>query len=87
MRGLRDPSMMVEERERDFYIFHAGTAVGGKSGKDVVTAGGRVLCVTALADSSKLAQRRAYEVAEQIYFEGCHMRRDIGYRAVNHNRN
>ena len=89
VRGLRDPSTIVEERERerDFYIFHAGTAVGGKSGKDVVTAGGRVLCVTALADSSKLAQRRAYEVAEQIYFEGCHMRRDIGYRAVNHNRN
>ena len=38
VRGLCEPTA-TEERERDFYVFHAGTAVGGKSGKDVVTAG------------------------------------------------
>jgi phosphoribosylamine--glycine ligase len=63
----------------DYMVFHAGTAM---SGKDVVTAGGRVLCVTALGDTVKMAQRRAYEIAEQIRFDGMQMRRDIGYRAI-----
>jgi phosphoribosylamine--glycine ligase len=66
--------------EEDFHVFHAGTALNDG---EVVTAGGRVLCVTALGDSVKLAQRRAYQVAERISFDGCQMRRDIGYRAVN----
>jgi len=65
--------------EEDFQVFHAGTAL--KDGK-VVTSGGRVLCVTALGDSVKIAQRRAYEIADQIHFDGCQMRRDIGYRAI-----
>ena len=64
----------------DFHVFHAATAL--KDGK-VVTSGGRVLCVTALGDTVRTAQRRAYEIAEQIHFEGCQMRRDIGYRAIN----
>ncbi len=63
----------------DYHVFHAGTAL---SGKDVVTAGGRVLCVTALGDNVKAAQMRAYEIAEQIEFDGMQMRRDIGYRAI-----
>ncbi|HUW29106.1 MAG TPA: phosphoribosylamine--glycine ligase [Sulfuriferula sp.] len=63
----------------DFHVFHAGTAL--KDGH-VVTSGGRVLCVTALGDSVKIAQRRAYEIADQIHFDGCQMRRDIGYRAI-----
>jgi phosphoribosylamine--glycine ligase len=63
----------------DYMVFHAGTAMNGK---DVVTAGGRVLCVTALGDTVKMAQRRAYEIAEQIKFDGMQMRRDIGYRAI-----
>jgi phosphoribosylamine--glycine ligase len=63
----------------DFHVFHAGTAlVDGK----VVTAGGRVLCVAALGDTVRVAQRRAYEVAEQIQFAGRQMRRDIGHRAI-----
>ncbi len=65
--------------EPDFHVFHAGTALDGDR---VVTAGGRVLCVTALGDSVEMAQRRAYEVAERIRFDGCQMRRDIGYRAI-----
>ena len=65
----------------DSHVFHAGTAL--QDGK-VVTSGGRVLCVTALGDSVKMAQRRAYQVADEIQFDGCQMRRDIGYRAIGH---
>ena len=66
----------------DFHVFHAATILGGKGGKEIVTAGGRVLCVTALGDSVKIAQRRAYEIAGQISFDGCQMRYDIGHRAI-----
>lgn len=65
----------------DVHVFHAGTAL---QGDQAVTAGGRVLCVTALGDSVKLAQKRAYEVVNQIRFEGMQYRRDIGYRAIAH---
>jgi len=61
------------------HVFHAATMLD--DGK-VVTNGGRVLCVTALGDTVRVAQRRAYEVAEQIQFAGRQMRRDIGYRAI-----
>ncbi len=61
------------------HVFHAGTAEVDGS---VVTAGGRVLCVTALGDNVKAAQKRAYELAATIHFDGCQYRRDIGYRAV-----
>jgi phosphoribosylamine--glycine ligase len=63
----------------DYMVFHAGTQLADKK---IVTAGGRVLCVTALGDTVKMAQRRAYEIADQIKFEGAQMRRDIGYRAI-----
>ena len=63
----------------DYHVFHAGTLLDGDQ---VVTAGGRVLCVTALGDNVKLAQRRAYEIAQGIHFNGCQMRRDIGYHAL-----
>ena len=63
----------------DAHVFHAGTAfIDGQ----VVTAGGRVLCVTALGDTVKIAQKRAYEVADGIAFDGMQMRRDIGWRAI-----
>jgi phosphoribosylamine--glycine ligase len=63
----------------DFYVFHAGTAV---QGDQIVTAGGRVLCVTALGDSIKMAQARAYQADGEIDFAGRQMRRDIGWRAI-----
>jgi phosphoribosylamine---glycine ligase len=63
----------------DAHVFHAAT--GLRDGQ-VVTTGGRVLCVTALGDTVKAAQRRAYEIADAIHFDGCQMRRDIGYRAI-----
>ncbi|MEW6165161.1 MAG: phosphoribosylamine--glycine ligase [Pseudomonadota bacterium] len=63
----------------DAHVFHAGTAL--KDGH-VVTAGGRVLCVTALGDTVKSAQKRAYEIADDIRFDGMQFRRDIGHRAI-----
>lgn len=63
----------------DFHVFHAGTAL---SGKNVVTSGGRVLCVTALGHNTRTAQRRAYEIIDLIRFDGMQHRRDIGHRAV-----
>jgi phosphoribosylamine--glycine ligase len=63
----------------DACVFHAGTLPGQGA---PVTAGGRVLCVTALADSVKQAQQRAYEVLRGIHFDGAQYRRDIGHRAI-----
>ncbi|OYY95456.1 MAG: phosphoribosylamine--glycine ligase [Hydrogenophilales bacterium 28-61-23] len=63
----------------DYHVFHAGTAV---QDDQIVTAGGRVLCVTALGDTVKMAQTRAYRAAEDIDFAGRQMRRDIGWRAI-----
>ena len=60
-------------------VFHAGTEE--KDGK-IVTTGGRVLCVTALGDNVKLAQKNAYEAILGIHFDGMQYRRDIGHRAV-----
>ena len=48
----------------------------------VRSSGGRVLCVTAMGDSIKAAQARAYEVIKGIHFDGMQYRRDIGHRAV-----
>ncbi len=60
-------------------VFHAGTTlVDGKP----VTAGGRVLCVTALGETVRQAQRKAYAGLEAIHFEGMQYRRDIGHRAT-----
>jgi phosphoribosylamine---glycine ligase len=63
----------------DLRVFHSGTVI--EDGV-TVTSGGRVLCVTALGDSIKMAQRRAYEAAAGIRFDGMQYRRDIGFRAV-----
>jgi phosphoribosylamine--glycine ligase len=65
--------------DEDCRVFHAGTKLEGKR---LVTNGGRVLCVTALGDSLKMARARAYEVADGIKFDGVQYRRDIGYRAL-----
>jgi phosphoribosylamine--glycine ligase len=61
--------------------FHAGTAeVDGQ----LVTSGGRVLCVVGLGDSIKLAQKQAYETVGEIRFDGMQCRRDIGWRGLKH---
>ena len=63
----------------DAMVFHAGTV---RQGEQTVTSGGRVLCVTALADTVKAAQVRAYDVLRGISFDGAQWRTDIGHRAV-----
>jgi len=63
----------------DTHVFHAGTTE--RDGK-IVTAGGRVLCVTALGDNVKQAQKRAYDTIAGIHFDGMQYRRDIGHRAI-----
>ena len=65
--------------ELDAMVFHAGTtAMEGQT----LSSGGRVLCVTVLADSVKQAQQKAYEVAKGIHFDGQQYRKDIGFRAI-----
>ncbi|MCL2872353.1 MAG: phosphoribosylamine--glycine ligase [Betaproteobacteria bacterium] len=68
-----------ESSEGAVKIFHAGTRQDGNA---VVISGGRVLCVTALGESLKFAQRAAYKVADAVAFDGKQCRRDIGYRAL-----
>jgi phosphoribosylamine--glycine ligase len=63
----------------DCHVFHAGTTLDGKR---VLTNGGRVLCITALGDSLKMARVRAYEVVDAIRFDGMQYRKDIGHRAL-----
>ena len=63
----------------DAHVFHAGTAL---KGADIVTNGGRVLCVTTMGHNVRTAQQRAYEVAANIRFDGMQMRHDIGHHAI-----
>lgn len=60
-------------------VFHAGTSL--RDGQ-VVTAGGRVLCATALGETVSAAQQNAYALAQEIAWKGCFYRSDIGYRAI-----
>ncbi len=64
----------------DCRVFHAGTALDADG--TLRTAGGRVLAVTALGDSPRIAQQRAYEAIAHIHFDGMQYRRDIGWRAI-----
>ncbi len=73
----------IPAKAPDAVVFHAGTTLDNG---ELKTSGGRVLCVTVLADSVKLAQQRAYEVAARVKFDGAQYRKDIGFRAV-HARN
>ena len=67
----------------DCRVFHAGTRV---EGGNLVTNGGRVLCVTALGDSLRMARTRAYDVIDKIRFDGMQYRRDIGHRGLKKSR-
>ena len=63
----------------DAVVFHAATR---KQDSATLSAGGRVLCVTALGSTVKAAQQRAYEVVQGIEFDGAQYRKDIGFRAI-----
>ena len=73
INGLRDATSQSR------MVFHAGTA---EDGDDVVTSGGRVLCVVGLGDTVAIAAGEAYAAVDQIHWEGAYFRRDIGHRAI-----
>ena len=74
-----DPIFGLPAPAPDAMVFHAGTALRDGA---VVTAGGRVLCVTALGDSVRMAQQHAYQVLQGVRFDGAQYRRDIGHRGI-----
>ena len=69
----------LDQVPADCKVFHAGTALRGDR---LVTCGGRVLCVTALGETVRQAQRSAYQALAGIHFEGMQYRKDIGHRAL-----
>ena len=69
----------LEVARDDCKVFHAATA---QDGERIVTAGGRVLCVTALGETLRQAQRTAYAAVSGIHFDGMQYRSDIGHRAL-----
>ncbi len=73
-----------EAAKLDGKVFHAGTALNAEG--QVVTAGGRVLCATAIGRSVSEAQQQAYRLAEKIRWNGYFYRKDIGYRAITRER-
>jgi phosphoribosylamine--glycine ligase len=74
-----DTITRLPEDSDECVTFHAGTTLGGER---LVTSGGRVLCVTALGDTVRAAQKRAYDAVEQVELDGMQFRRDIGHRAL-----
>jgi phosphoribosylamine--glycine ligase len=74
-----DPVTGIPAEAPDAMVFHAGTTLEDDK---LVSSGGRVLCVTALGDSVRQAQQRAYEVVHGIRFDGAQYRQDIGHRAI-----
>jgi phosphoribosylamine--glycine ligase len=76
-------SGLPEQEKEDLKVFHAGTSL---KGNQVVTNGGRVLCVTALGETVSKAQRKAYDLAKRISWKKAYYRTDIGYRAVERER-
>jgi len=76
---LGDEITGLPKNLEDAYVFHAGTTLNSNK---VATSGGRVLCVTALGETVKFAQKQAYKIIEDIHFEGAQYRTDIGFRAV-----
>ena len=64
---------------KDVVVFHAGTK---RAGDQVVTAGGRVLGVTAIGDTLLQARERCHQAVDKIHFDGAYHRRDIGHRAI-----
>ena len=70
----------LDTQMTDAKVFHAGTKANENG--DIVTAGGRVLCVTALGNTIGEAQAKALELCEKVTFDGVQYRKDIGYRAI-----
>jgi len=69
----------LDQIPSDILVFHAGSKI---KGKDIVTAGGRVLGVTALSSTIETAIEKVYKAVGKITFDGAYYRRDIGYKAL-----
>jgi phosphoribosylamine--glycine ligase len=76
-KGIPITGLENVETGPDLQVFHSGTA---RNGKDVITAGGRVLATCALGENLESARSKAYEALGKIEFRGMHYRRDIGRR-------
>lgn len=76
---LGDPITGIPAEKSDCVVFHAGTTLNNQI---LQTSGGRVLCVTALDDTVRATQKKAYAVVNQIQFNGAQYRTDIGWRAL-----
>jgi phosphoribosylamine---glycine ligase len=74
-----DAITQLPDEKEDCITFHAGTAL---EDHQLITSGGRVLCVTALGETVRAAQKRAYDAVDEVAFDGMQFRRDIGYRAL-----
>jgi len=70
---------LSKQESIDWKIFHAGTS---QQQQNIVTAGGRVLCVTALGDTVKTAQQKAYEIVSTVHWSNMYYRTDIGFKAI-----
>jgi phosphoribosylamine--glycine ligase len=74
-----DVIAQVPSETPEVVVFHAGTElVNGQ----LLTSGGRVLCVTSLGDTVKQAQQRAYDIVQSVQFDGAQYRQDIGHRGL-----
>ena len=71
---------LADAEQAQCKVFHAGTAQNAEG--YITTAGGRVLCVTALGDSVSAAQQQAYQGVKAIHWDGVEFRRDIAFRAI-----
>jgi len=78
-KGFEITGIEEAEKDSDIVVFHAGTDI--KNGK-IITAGGRVLTVTAVGDTLKEAKNKVYKAIEKIHFEGAHYRKDIGDKGI-----
>jgi phosphoribosylamine--glycine ligase len=79
-KGKKITGLAEAQQLDNVVVFHAGTA---RENGDIVTAGGRVLGVTALGDDIAHAKANAYQAVEKINFEGAYYRHDIGDKAIN----
>lgn len=80
--GINIPNLKELPNYKDYKIFHAGTKLNNGN---IVTNGGRVLCVTALGNSYADAQNKAYRLVKKLAWPGAYYRTDIGYKALTYN--
>jgi phosphoribosylamine---glycine ligase len=84
-KGKKIEGLDFFQDKKDLFVFHAATALADSpqpANGSLITSGGRVLSVVALADSIKEARDKAYAAIDNLYFENMFYRKDIAYRAL-----